>query len=226
MHEPNILITCKNLDFSFPGEDHKILKQLNFEVTEKSRIGLMGENGSGKSTLLKILIGLLHPAAGELVILGRHRNQDSDFDDVRQRVGFLFQDSDNQLFCPTVFDDVMFGPLNQGLSREEASQVTTETLEKLGLQDYAARLTYRLSGGEKRMVALATLLSMRPDILLLDEPDAGLSERARQRAVRALRDYAGTLIVVSQSKSFLRSVTRERYFFHQGRLQDAEPVEE
>ena len=114
-------------------------------------------------------------------VFGKPRAAERDFHEVRRRVGLLFQDADDQLFCPTVVEDVAFGPLNLGLPRDRVRQVVAETLEAVGLAGYEHRITYKLSGGEKRLVALATVLAMQPEVLLLDEPTSGLDEQATER---------------------------------------------
>ena len=150
-------------------------------------MGLTGPNGSGKSTLLKLIVGLVRATAGRVEVFGRFRTCERDFHEVRGRVGLLFQDSDDQLFCPTVAEDVAFGPLNLGQSRDAARRIVTETLDALGLADYQDRITYQLSGGEKRLVALAAVLAMQPEVLLLGRA----CDRPRRRGGRAGGGYPG-----------------------------------
>ena len=117
-------------------------------------MALLGPNGCGKTTLLHLIVGLLRPNAGQIEAFGRRRVAEADFHEVRRRVGLLFQDADDQLFCPTVAEDVAFGPLNLGKSRDEVRRIVAATLDSLGLAGYEHRVTYQLSGGEKRLVAL------------------------------------------------------------------------
>lgn len=152
------------------------------------RVGLVGSNGSGKTTLLWLLLGLLRSTGGRIELFGKPRTTEADFRPIRGRVGLLFQDADDQLFCPTVAEDVAFGPLNLGRSREEARQIVAQTLASLGLEGYEQRITYKLSGGERRLVSLAAVLAMEPELLLLDEPTAGLNEAATERVTQILLD--------------------------------------
>ncbi len=138
--------------------------------------------------------------------------------EVREHVGLVFQDADDQLFSPTVFEDVAFGPLNLGKTRREAEAVVERTLDRLGLGGYERRITHRLSGGEKRLVSLATVLAMEPDVLLLDEPSVGLDEEASARVVEALKALDAAMVVVSQDPDFLSQVTSRRVVLEQGRF--------
>ena len=153
-------------------------------------MALLGPNGCGKTTLLHLIVGLLRPSAGQIEAFGRQRMAEADFHEVRRRVGLLFQDADDQLFCPTVAEDVAFGPLNLGKSRDEVRRIVAGTLDSLGLAGYEHRVTYRLSGGEKRLVALATVLAMQPEVLLLDEPSGGLDDASHGAADRRARPAA------------------------------------
>ena len=134
----------------------------------------MGPNGSGKTTLFHIIMGLLTPSSGTIEFFGKPVKTEKDFRKVYKKVGLLFQDADDQLFSPTVLEDVAFGPLNLGKSKLEARNIAQNTLERLGIAHFENRVTHKLSGGEKRLVALATVLSMEPELLLLDEPNTGV----------------------------------------------------
>ena len=162
MNEP--LIEFHDVDFAYdPGRP--VLTGCSFALGPASGWRLVGPNGSGKTTLLHLIVGLLRPARGRIVAFGRERTAEADFHEVRRRAGLLFQDADDQLFCPTVAEDVAFGPLNLGKPREEVRRIVAATLDSLGLAGYEHRITYHLSGGEKRLVALATVLAMQPDVL-------------------------------------------------------------
>ena len=138
------------------------MKNLDFEFHKGDRIGLVAPNGSGKTTLFHVIMGLLKPSAGRIVIFGQTRRKEKDFIDVRHRIGLLFQDADDQLFSPTVLEDVAFGPLNLGKTKQEALDISRRTLSFLGLSGFENRITFKLSGGEKRLVSLATILAMEP----------------------------------------------------------------
>ncbi|GAQ94739.1 cobalt/nickel transport system ATP-binding protein [Thermodesulfovibrio aggregans] len=214
MKEP--LISLKNIFFNY--DSRVVFKDLNFDVYEGDRIGLIGPNGSGKTTLLHIIMGLLKPQSGVVEIFGKMRKKERDFIEVRQKIGFLFQDSDNQLFCPTVKEDIAFGPLNLGKSKEEAMNIVKDTLEILGLRGFENRVTYKLSGGEKRLVALATVIAMNPVCYLLDEPNAGLDENTSGKVLNYLKRNANTYIVVSHDRDFIEAVAEKIYFLKDGKL--------
>ena len=201
-----------------------VLDGVSLEIGAGQRIALTGRNGSGKTTLLHLIVGLLRPVSGRIVAFGHERRTEADFHDVRCRAGLLFQDPDDQLFCPTVAEDVAFGPLNLGRSRAEISGLVQETLSGLGLSGYEDRITYRLSGGEKRLVSLATVLAMQPDVLLLDEPTSGLDAETEERLTDILRALPQALLVVSHDRVFLERVTQWEVFLENGKLRPRDRI--
>ncbi|MEE8452734.1 MAG: ABC transporter ATP-binding protein [Thermoguttaceae bacterium] len=209
MTEP--LIRLHDVDFAYgPIADSPVrlvLRGCNFRLDPGQRVALVGPNGSGKTTLLHLIVGLLRPTSGRIEAFGRVRQQEADFHEVRCRAGLLFQDSDDQLFCPTVVEDVAFGPLNLGQSRGDVHRIVAETFGRLGLSDYGNRVTHKLSGGEKRLVALATVLAMQPEVLLLDEPAAGLDLEATDRLVEVLAELPQAMVIVSHDRKFLERTT-------------------
>jgi cobalt/nickel transport system ATP-binding protein len=206
MGKNSLIINLENVSFGYPGR-RPVLDGLNLSFYEGDRMGLMGPNGSGKTTLFHVVMGLLKPSSGRVEIFGSPAIEERDFRGVRQRVGLLFQDSDDQLFSPTVLEDVAFGPLNIGKSQDEAMAIARNTLESLGLAGFEDRITYKLSGGEKRLVSLATVLAMEPEVLLLDEPTTGLDETTERRLVDILQDLDLSFILVSHSIDFLVKTT-------------------
>jgi cobalt/nickel transport system ATP-binding protein len=196
------------------------LDGLDFTVGPGDRIGLVGPNGSGKTTLCHIIMGLLSPDSGDVEIFGDLRKTESDFRQIRGRIGFLFQDADDQLFCPTVLEDVAFGPLNMGKSPEEAKQIVHKTLTSLHLDGFADRVTYRLSGGEKRLVSLATVLAMDPEILILDEPTTGLDEETTERLISILNNSNLTYILISHDRDFVSKTTNKVLEIRRGAILD------
>lgn len=208
------LIELSHLTFSYPGAPQPVFQDFNFQLRPDTHIGLIGPNGSGKTTLLHLIMGLLKPQAGSIAIFGQEVRKEKDFAWVRQKVGLLFQNPDDQLFCPTVLEDVAFGPLNQGKKPAEAVQIARETMEKLGLQGFEDRVTYKLSGGEKKLAALAAVLAMQPQLLLLDEPTAGLDETTKHRLIHILQDLGIAYMIVSHEPDFLNHTVKECCHVH------------
>lgn len=213
----NALINLQGIVFH-RSPDRNILDHLDLELPEGDRVGLIGHNGSGKTTLLHLIVGLLKPQAGRIEVFGVERKAEEDFHEVRAGAGLLFQDPEDQLFCPTVAEDIAFGPLNLGKTREEAVEIARETLDMLGLNGFEDRVTYRLSYGEKRLVSLATLLAMHPRVLLLDEPTTGLDHDVRERLTRILAAMDTPMLVVSHDDSFLQRITSRRVLLENGRI--------
>ncbi len=210
------LIKLSNITFHY--DDRAVLNNLSLDIYEGDRVGLMGPNGSGKTTLLYIIMGLLKPSSGTVEIFGKIRQKEKDFIEVRQKIGLLFQDSDSQLFCPTVKEDIAFGPLNLGKTKEEALQIVQKTCEILGLRGFENRLTYKLSHGEKKLVALATVIAMNPFCFLLDEPSSGLDEKTTERLLEYLKTNTKTYLVVSHDKDFIGKATDKVCFLEKGRI--------
>lgn len=198
-----------------------VLDRVDLAIGPGERVALVGANGAGKTTLLRTLVGLEKAASGQVVAFGRPRRTEKDFREVRTRAAFLFQDPDDQLFCPTVLDDVAFGPLNLGQPRAEAFADARAVLQRLGLAHLAERVTHRLSGGEKRLVCLAALLVMKPDVLLLDEPTNALDEENYARMVEILSTLDAALLMVSHDRPFLQRMATRAVLLKDGRLAPA-----
>ena len=206
------------MEFSY-SPDRPVLGGCSIRLEPGQRVALTGANGSGKTTLLHMIVGLVRPSAGKIEIFGKERREEADFYEVRRRVGLLFQDSDDQLFCPTVAEDAAFGPLNLGFGRDQVRQIVSQTLADLGLGGYENRITYQLSSGEKRLAALATILAMQPDVLLLDEPTNSLDDQAVQRLLEILRRLPQAIILVSHDREFRRQVTDYTLMLRNGHLE-------
>ena len=209
MGTDHVLIRLRDVAFHYEPA-RPVLRDVSLELCADDRVGLAGPNGSGKTTLLSLVVGLLRPVAGEITIFGQARTRERDFYDVRTRVGLVFQDPEDQLFCTTVAEDVAFGPLNLGLSRDEVARRVADTLDELDLAHLADRVTYRLSFGEKKLVSLATVLAMQPEVLLLDEPTAGVDPEHEQRIGEILERTDRSMIVVSHDESVLDRLTHRR----------------
>lgn len=218
MGERTILIRLRDITFGYDS-DHDVLKKLSFTFLQGDRVGLTGPNGSGKTTLFHIILGLLEPSEGEIEIFGRKMRDEADYREVRERIGLLFQDANDQLFCPTVAEDIAFGPLNLGKRHEEALEIVEETLNILGLVGFEDRVTYKLSGGEKKLISLATVLAMKPEILLLDEPTSGLDEETTERIIQVLNSSSASYMIISQDREVLARTTRRIYRMANGKLE-------
>ena len=217
MAADDIILHLDNVSFAYPF-GKPVLECVQFELHRAEKVGLIGDNGSGKTTLLHIVMGLLRASEGEITIFGESMRTEDDFRTAREKIGFLFQNPDDQLFCPTVLEDVAFGPLNLGRSPAEARQLSLDTLKSLNLDGFEDRITYKLSGGEKKLVALATVLVMEPSLLLLDEPTTGLDEDTRDRILSILNSLDISCVIVSHEFDFLEHSTREIYGIENSRI--------
>jgi cobalt/nickel transport system ATP-binding protein len=197
-----------------------VFQKLSLVLKSGDRLALLGSNGSGKTTLLQTIVGLNKLESGNLVVFGRECQDESDFIEVRKRVGLLFQDSDDQLFCPTVLEDVAFGPMNLGLNAHEAKEKALNTLKKLELESLSERITHQLSGGQKRLVALATVLAMEPEILLLDEPTNALDDQSKERLLVLLQSLDQAMVIVSHDQAVIDRLANRAVIMKNGSLVD------
>ena len=211
------VIDLESVSFSYPG-GKAVLSGVDFQLRKGEKVGLIGPNGSGKSTLLYLLMGLQKPSAGVIRLFGSPVRTEAEFQGARRRIGLLFQNADDQLFSPTVIEDVAFGPLNLGMTPAQARQKAKEALDKLDLSGFEDRITYLLSGGEKKLVSLATILVMEPEVLLLDEPTTGLDEATCQRIMEILNQMEISTITVSHEYDFLARTTRQIFSMQQGQI--------
>lgn len=193
------------------------LRGIDLRISHGEHVALIGGNGAGKSTLLLLADGLLMPSAGE-VIVGGIKVEQSTLHVIRQNVGLVFQDPDNQLFMSTVEEDVAFGPRNMGLGEEEISRRVTEALRKVDAEGLLHRDSFRLSGGEKRRVAIATTLSMTPSIILMDEPSANLDPKSRRRLIELLRAFDHTLLVATHDMDLAEELCQRVVVLSKGQI--------
>ena len=211
------LIQLHQVSFSYPNASTTILDQVDVSLDYGQRIGLIGPNGSGKTTLLHLIMGLHLPTSGKLLFKGTRLVEEKDFRELRKKVGMVFQDADDQLFSPTVIEDVAFGPLNLGASPEEAQTISRKTLDELELTGLADRVTHQLSGGEKKLVSLATILSMQPEVMLLDEPTNNLDPETRSRLIDILNRLNIPYMIISHDWDFLAETCKDLYALDKGR---------
>ncbi|NLW80448.1 MAG: energy-coupling factor ABC transporter ATP-binding protein [Desulfovibrionales bacterium] len=216
MSEPS-LFTLEDVYFAYPP-GQEVLRGVNLSFSSGQQIGLYGSNGSGKTTLFHVITGLVTPVQGRVLFHGRPVHDEKGFRALRREIGLVLQNAEDQLFNPTVLDDVAFGPLNLGLSADDARDRAVETLHALGLTGFEDRLTHRLSGGEKKLVSLATILSMQPKVLLLDEPTNGLDPQTRARIIEILCQLPTSRIIISHDWDFLAQTTTEYMTIKEGRL--------
>ncbi len=216
------LIEVNEISHAFQNRG-QVLDSVNLKLFPGDRVALTGQNGVGKSTLLHILVGLIKHQQGDLIAFGKARQKEADFAEVRAKLGLLFQDSDDQLFCPTVLEEVAFGPLNLGQSKGDAIHIASETLEELGMIGFENKITHQLSGGEKQMIALASVLAMKPEALLLDEPSNALDSQARERLIATLQSLPQAMVIISHDTDFLQQLATRWVNLENGKLTEGSP---
>jgi cobalt/nickel transport system ATP-binding protein len=219
----NAIIEIKDLNYSYP-DGTPALKDISFNITRGETLGIVGPNGAGKSTLLLHFNGILMDRTS-VKILGLEVNQ-ANLRMIRSKVGLVFQDPDNQLFMPTVHEDVAYGPLNMGFDRDEVERRVSRALEQVDLRDAAPRLSHHLSFGEKKRVSIATVLSMDTEILVLDEPTSNLDPRHRRELIKLLNRLSVTKIIAAHDLDMILETCRRVILIDRGRLvADGEPTE-
>jgi len=211
---PAILIS--NLSFLYP-DGHPALNDVNLKIEKDERVALVGPNGAGKSTLLLHLNGILSPVKGSISILGIELNK-HNLGRIRALVGQVFQQPDDQLFSPTVFEDVAYGPIYMGLPTLEIETRVKNALSAVHMDGYAQRIPYHLSTGEKKRISIATVLSMDSQILALDEPTAGLDPRARSDLIWLLEELGQTMLIATHDLDFARQTCGRTIVMDQGRI--------
>jgi len=218
------LVEVESLRHVYP-DGTVALRDVSFRITHGESVAIIGANGAGKSTLLLHLNGYLAPTAGA-VRVGDLSLTKKTLPEIRRRVGMVFQEPDDQLFMPTVYEDVAFGPVNLGLSAPEVEVRVKEALERVGVAHLRDRPPYRLSGGEKKRVAIATVLSMAPDILVMDEPTNGLDPFARRRLIELLADFRHTKIFTSHDLDMVLDLCERTIVLHDGEVRADGPTRE
>lgn len=209
-------IEVSGLRFAYP-DGTEALNGIDFLIGHGESVAIVGANGAGKSTLLAHLVGLHHPQAGEVVI-GDTPVTRTTLAEVRRSVGMVFQDPDDQLFMPSVEEDVAFGPLNLGLPEDVVERRVSDALARVGASALRHRPPHRLSGGEKRSVAIATVLAMEPSVLVLDEPSSNLDPRARRRLIELLRSFAHTKLIATHDLDLAVDVCERTIVIGDGRV--------
>jgi cobalt/nickel transport system ATP-binding protein len=216
------IVEVKDLRFSYPDQT-RALQSISFRIYHGESVAIVGANGAGKSTLLLHLNGYLSPTSGN-VRIGDYPLTKDTIHEVRRTVGMVFQNPDDQLFMSTVYDDVAFGPLNLGLPVKEADSRVRRALEIVDVLHLKDRPPHRLSGGQKRRVAIATVLSMSPDILVMDEPSAGLDPHARRQLIALLGTFAHTKIIASHDLDMVLDLCERTIILHKGMVKADGPT--
>lgn len=209
-------IELQNLCFAYP-QGQRVIDDLSLVIEQGESVGLIGANGAGKSTLLQLLVGLLMPQQGQVVV-GHTPLTSKTLPWIRERIGLVFQDPDDQLFLPTVGEDVAFGPRNRGLDEPAVAALVDSALATVGLTALKDRPPYQLSGGEKKAASLATVLALEPDVLVLDEPTASLDPRARRQVIQLLRQFDHTRLVTSHDLDLILDVCERTIVLLDGRI--------
>ncbi|MDA8123157.1 MAG: ABC transporter ATP-binding protein [Deltaproteobacteria bacterium] len=217
------IIEFRDVRYRYP-DGTQALKGVSFRVTHGESVGIVGANGAGKSTVLLHMNGLLLPTSG-VVTIGEVPLVKGTLEEVRRKVGFIFQNPDDQLFMPTVLEDVAFGPLNLGMSPGAAGELALEALRRVGALDLRDKPPHHISGGQKSSVAIATVLAMNPDILVMDEPAASLDPKARRLLIGMLRSFTHSKIVASHDLDLILDVCERCIVIREGAVAADGPAE-
>lgn len=219
----HIHIDVENVNFAYEsGQD--ILKHISFHASETDSIGLVGANGVGKSTLLKLLVGLNLNFTGSIRV-EEIPVQLQTLPQIREKIGYVFQDSDSQLFMTTAYDDIAFAPRNYGLPEEEVEKRVTHALEMTGIEYLREKQICKMSGGEKKLVSIATILSMTPDIILMDEPSIALDPRNRRNLIHILNSFEHLKIIASHDLDMILDTCERTILMADGQIISDGPTE-
>ena len=188
------MIEFEHVSFAYE-KNNPVINDMSFRIEKGESVGLIGANGAGKSTIMKLLLGLAS-GEGRISVDGVEVNPEN-LSNIRKKMGFVLQNSDNQMFMPTVYEDMMFAPLNYMVSREDAEKRVDEVLDSLDLKDLKYKYNHKISGGEKRMAAIATILAMEPEVILMDEPTSALDPYNRRIVINTIKSLSQTKIITS-----------------------------
>ena len=216
------MIDFQNVSFAYET-GRPVLRELNFRIGRGEAVGLIGANGAGKSTVMKLLLGLLQ-GEGKILVDGVEVKRAS-LGEIRRKLGFVLQNSDDQMFMPTVYEDMIFAPLNYMLSREEADARVDAVLARLHLEDLKHRYNHRISGGEKRMAAIATILAMEPEAILMDEPTSALDPCNRRLVINTIRELPQTKLITSHDLDMILDTCERVILLSNGRIAADGPAE-
>lgn len=219
-------IEVKNLTVKYETSDKTCaLENITFSVNSREKVALIGANGAGKSTLLLTLAGILSPMSGEINI-GGVKSDKKTIGNLRKKIGMVFQNPDDQIFMPTVYEDIAFGPRNYGESEDVIEKSADEILQNLGIAHLKNRLTHKLSGGEKRLTALAGILVMNPSVILMDEPSSFLDPRARRKLIGILSELPKTMIIATHDLDMALDICERAILLKNGHICADMPAKE
>lgn len=217
MRENQSVVEFKHISFSYENRE-PVLKDVTLKINHGETIGIVGANGAGKSTLMKLITGLLMPTEGQVMVDGLaviSKNLKS----IRKKVGYTFQDPDNQLFMPSVYEDVAFTARQEGKSEEDIKVIVMNALAEVGAEMLVDKASYKMSGGQKRVVTLATVIASEPDLLILDEPSVGLDPWSRRRLIRLLEDRSETKIIATHDMDMTLELCDRIIVLYDGEIQ-------
>lgn len=212
----NINIDVDNLSFGYEKSSN-ILSHISLHATQSESIGLVGANGVGKSTFLKLLVGLYLDFDG-MIRIGGLPVERKTLPEIRSKIGYVFQDSDSQLFMNTAYEDIAFAPRNYGLSENEVRERVEQALRLTGIEHLKDKQIYKMSGGEKKLVSIATILSMMPDIILMDEPSIALDPRNRRNLINILNTFGQLKIIASHDLDLILDTCERTVLMSDGRI--------
>ena len=211
------MIEVKNVNFKYSNSNKDTLSNIDLKINKDESVGIIGANGAGKSTILKLLVGLELQFQGEILI-NDLKVEKKNLSEIRRKIGYVFQDSEAQLFMPTIYEDVAFAPKNYGYSEEKVHERTIKALESVGITDLKDRQIYRLSGGQKKLASIATVLSMNPEILIFDEPTVTLDPKNRRRFIEILNSLKTTKIVTSHDLDLIYDTCERTILIAEGKI--------
>ncbi len=209
------VLSVENLKVKLEGRE--VLKGINFSIKYGEKVFITGPNGAGKTTFLETVMGFI-PFTGRISFRGKLLKRERDFEEVREKIGYVFQNPDDQLFAPTVEEELAFAPLVKGLKREEVKRIVEITLREFEIEHLREKPTYKLSGGEKRIVSVACVVTMEPEVILLDEPTTGLDRKRWEKLVAFFEKSRSSLVVVTHDTKLMERLGWKRYVMEDGKL--------
>ena len=210
------IVEIEHLTFAYSA-GRTILNDISLSLDEGENVGLIGANGVGKSTILKLMVGLIGNYHGRLSINGLNVEK-KNYTAIREQTGYVFQDPDSQLFLPTVYEDVAFGPRNYGFSEQEVDRRVMEALRKVHMEELKDRQIYKMSGGQKKLASIATILSLKPELLLLDEPSVTLDTRNRRNLIHILNEMEGTKVIAAHDLDLILDTCKRTILLAGGKI--------